>query len=81
MSARDPYLINCADHPHFRAYISLVAVCFFWGTTYLGIRIALESMPPLALVAVGYASWSRLIDAALGRRKTDPAWPRILNSP
>ncbi len=41
-------------HPQFRAYAALVAVCFFWGTTYLGIRIALESVPPLILVATRY---------------------------
>lgn len=33
------------------AWWSLAAVCFFWGTTYLGIRVALEGMPPLVLVA------------------------------
>jgi drug/metabolite transporter (DMT)-like permease len=33
------------------AYLSLAAVCFFWGTTYLGIRVALESLPPLVLVS------------------------------
>jgi drug/metabolite transporter (DMT)-like permease len=38
-------------HPHFRAYAALVAVCFFWGTTYLGIRMALETFPPLVLMA------------------------------
>jgi drug/metabolite transporter (DMT)-like permease len=27
-------------------YLSWVAVCVIWGTTYLGIRICLESMPP-----------------------------------
>jgi len=32
-------------------YVALVAVCFFWGTTYVGIRMALESFPPLMLVA------------------------------
>ncbi len=26
-------------------------MCFFWGTTYLGIRVALEGLPPLVLVA------------------------------
>jgi len=31
-----------------------VAVCFFWGTTYLGIRMALESFPPMLLVCVRY---------------------------
>ena len=35
----------------FFAYLALVSVCFFWGTTYLGIRMALESFPPMALVA------------------------------
>lgn len=34
--------------------MALVSVCFFWGTTYLGIRMALESMPPLVLVAARY---------------------------
>jgi hypothetical protein len=28
------------------AYFAWVAVCLIWGTTYLGIRISLESMPP-----------------------------------
>ena len=39
------------DHPQFKAYVALAAVCFFWGTTYLGIRIALESLTPLMLVS------------------------------
>lgn len=30
--------------------MALLAVYFFWGTTYLGIRMALESFPPLLLV-------------------------------
>ncbi len=38
------------DHPQFKAWVALVAVCFFWGTTYLGIRIALETFSPLVLV-------------------------------
>lgn len=29
-------------------------MCIFWGTTYLGIRMALESFPPMALVAARY---------------------------
>ena len=52
------------------AYAAWVAVCLIWGTTYLGIRISLETMPPalmgglrwtlagvlLALVAGGAAA-------------------------
>lgn len=29
-------------------------MCFFWGTTYLGIRMALESFPPMLLVCIRY---------------------------
>lgn len=50
------------------AYLSLAAVCFFWGTTYLGIRVALESMPPLVLVSARFIlSGGLLLVAALLR--------------
>jgi drug/metabolite transporter (DMT)-like permease len=39
---------------HRAAYWALAAVCLFWGTTYLGIRIALESFPPFTLVALRF---------------------------
>jgi drug/metabolite transporter (DMT)-like permease len=43
-------------------------VCFFWGTTYLGIRMALETFPPLVLVSTRFIlSGSVLIVAALAR--------------
>ena len=32
------------------AYVALAAVCFFWGTTYLAIRIAIETLPPAFLI-------------------------------
>jgi drug/metabolite transporter (DMT)-like permease len=32
------------------AYIALAAVCFFWGTTYLAIRIAIETLPPAFVI-------------------------------
>jgi drug/metabolite transporter (DMT)-like permease len=31
------------------AYLAWVAVCIVWGTTYLGIRISLETMPPMLM--------------------------------
>ena len=36
-------------HPALRRnsrYFAWIAVCLIWGTTYLGIRMSLESMPP-----------------------------------
>ena len=41
-------------HPDWKAYLALVSVCFFWGTTYLGIRMALESFPPLLLISARF---------------------------
>ena len=53
------------------AWWSLAAVSFFWGTTYLGIRIALESIPPLVLVASRFLLSGGLIFAFALWRK----WP------
>ena len=41
-------------HTLFWPYAALVSVCFFWGTTYLAIRMALESFPPLTLVSARF---------------------------
>lgn len=42
------------QHHQSLAYGALAAVCLLWGTTYLGIRISLESLPPLYLIAIRY---------------------------
>jgi len=47
-SAASPSTIR---HP-VRAYGAWIAVCLIWGTTYLGIRIALETIPPLTMAAI-----------------------------
>jgi drug/metabolite transporter (DMT)-like permease len=36
------------------AYAALIAVCLFWGGTYLAIRIAVETIPPLYLISGRY---------------------------
>ncbi|MDQ6704496.1 MAG: EamA family transporter, partial [Acidobacteriota bacterium] len=45
---------DIAALPARKAYLALAAVCFFWGTTYLGIRIALEAFPPAVLVSTRF---------------------------
>ena len=35
--------------PRRRAYLAWVVVCLVWGTTYLAIRVAIESLPPLLM--------------------------------
>ncbi|MGH9195891.1 MAG: EamA family transporter [Acidimicrobiia bacterium] len=36
------------------AWLSLVAVYIFWGTTYLAIRVAVETLPPFLMAGVRY---------------------------
>jgi drug/metabolite transporter (DMT)-like permease len=38
----------------FSAYLALAAVSFFWGTTYLGIRISIETLPPAFVVCARF---------------------------
>jgi drug/metabolite transporter (DMT)-like permease len=37
-----------------KAYAAWLAVCFFWGTTYLAIRVAVESYPPALMAGVRF---------------------------
>jgi drug/metabolite transporter (DMT)-like permease len=52
-------------NPHFSAYLALAAVCFFWGTTYLGIRISLESFPATLLICARFMISGSLMLAAI----------------
>jgi drug/metabolite transporter (DMT)-like permease len=40
--------------PAFRGWAALVVVYVFWGGTYLGIRVGVETIPPLLLAGVRY---------------------------
>ncbi len=43
-----------------RAYLAFFAVCFFWGTTYLGIKVALETVPPFLIGGIPlHHRWQR----------------------
>ncbi len=57
-------------------------MCLVWGTTYLGIRIALESIPPFLMAAIRWIVAGGLLVAALrSRGERIPArseWPALL---
>jgi drug/metabolite transporter (DMT)-like permease len=36
------------------AYGSWLAVCFFWGTTYMAIRVGLETLPPMLFAGIRF---------------------------
>jgi drug/metabolite transporter (DMT)-like permease len=66
-------------HASRRAYLAWVLVCVVWGTTYLAIRIALESIPPLLMAAIRWIAAGSILIAMLklrGERLPGPrTWP------
>ena len=57
--------------PPLTAWLALAAICFFWGTVYLGIRIALEYFPPMLLMGgrFFYAGLATLLAGAVFRAR------------
>ena len=62
------------------AYAAWLAVCVLWGTTYLGIRIALETIPPGLLGGIRFTVAGALLCAFVrlrgGRLPPLAAWPQ-----
>ena len=65
-----------------RPYLAWIVVCLVWGTTYLGIRIALESIPPFLMAAMRWITAGGLLVAVLrSRGERIPGrseWPSLL---
>ena len=63
------------------AYVAWIAVCLIWGTTYLGIRIALEAVPPALMGGIRWTIAGAMLAAvvlARGERLPGPAlWPSL----
>jgi drug/metabolite transporter (DMT)-like permease len=57
------------DDPSTRlAYAAWIAVCLIWGTTYLAIRVALETIPPALIGAIRFIIAGGLLAAFLRMR-------------
>ena len=57
------------------AYFSWITVCIVWGTTYLAIRISLETMPPMLMGGLRWLLAGTLLAAyviATGERLPGP---------
>ena len=64
-----------------RAYLAWLVVCLVWGTTYLAIRLAIESLPPLLMAGARWVVAGGLL-IALFRLRGDrlpprAAWPSL----
>lgn len=64
-----------------RAWIAWTAVCLIWGTTYLAIKIALETIPPFLMGGIRYLIGGAILAAWLiARREGLPPvreWARL----
>ena len=64
-----------------RAWIAWIAVCLIWGTTYLAIKVALETIPPFLMGGLRYlAAGVGLAGLLALRGRALPAlavWPRL----
>lgn len=63
------------------AYAAWIAVCIIWGTTYLGIRVALEAVPPALMGGIRWTiAGALLLAVSLLRRERLPRvalWPSL----
>jgi drug/metabolite transporter (DMT)-like permease len=65
-----------------RAWLAWVAVCVIWGTTYLGIKVALETIPPFLMGGLRYVIAGSILALVLvARGKALPPrsdWGRLM---
>ncbi|MGE3510828.1 MAG: EamA family transporter [Vicinamibacterales bacterium] len=70
-----------SDPARARAYGAWIVVCLVWGTTYLAIRIALETMPPMLMAGIRWVSAGILLLAGLAVRRIPlpplSSWPAL----
>jgi len=64
-----------------KAYAAWIAVCLIWGTTYLGIRVALDAIPPFLMAAFRWiVGGAVLVSMLKARGQTIPkrqSWPAL----
>jgi drug/metabolite transporter (DMT)-like permease len=64
-----------------RAYLAFIAISIIWGTTYLGIKVALETMPPFTMGGLRYMTGGVILALLLRMRgvRLPPvsAWPPL----
>ncbi len=63
---------NSESQTRTRALAAWATVCIVWGTTYLAIRIALETIPPLLMPAMRYTAAGAILACVLRARGERP---------
>jgi drug/metabolite transporter (DMT)-like permease len=65
----------------FLSWVALMTVWFVWGSTFLGIRVAVQSIPPFLMAGTRYTVAGLLLTAILwlmqGRRRQPVTWTQV----
>ncbi|WP_051189593.1 DMT family transporter [Daejeonella oryzae] len=66
-------------NPNLKLIIAVISIAFFWGTTFLGIRIGVETIPPILVTGLrNILAGSILLGFLLISRKFEwMTWPRL----
>src|SRR4051812_9649691 len=59
---------------NWKPYAALLALCFLWGTTYLGIKIGVQHFPPFLFSGLRFVIAGGLLTAAFALNKKTK-WP------
>ena len=57
------------DKEKLAAYAAWAAVCFFWGTTYLAIRVGLETLPPMLFAGLRFLIAGSILFFVMARQQ------------
>jgi len=63
-----PAAVSSAAREKRLAYFAWLAVCVIWGTTYLAIRVTLETMPPLLMSGIRWTLAGAVLSGYLALR-------------
>ena len=76
MAAELPLPVASSSRDRTLAYAAWITVCIVWGTTYLAIRVALESIPVALLAGLRWTAAGVLLTAALPFARQSLPHPR-----
>src|SRR5580704_7219596 len=63
--------------PRWQVMMAFAAIYLIWGSTYLGIRVAVETIPPFVMAALRFFSAGTVLFALLLFRGAKwPTWPQ-----
>jgi drug/metabolite transporter (DMT)-like permease len=58
-----------AYHHHLKTYLAIAGTILFWGLSFVATKVALESIPPVALIFIRFSGAASLLVLLMSRQK------------